>query len=188
LDLAAEVIQSSEQTLDRLGAIAASEVIGAKIFVFDPILEHVPSGIEHRGGDRQNGFFGAAASFEAEELGLQVAALDADRCPGGCDQGGFEPRAPLRVRVERRLPALSSFLGHIVAQGSKCPAVGKRALSTPISATKTCAVSSLTPGIVVSRRAHSSIGAKVFPTSASTVARACWSDSMSPRCSLSKRR
>jgi len=65
LDLAAEVIQSSEQTLDRLGAIAASEVFGTKIFfVFDPIFEHVPSGIEHRGGDRQNGFFGAAASFE----------------------------------------------------------------------------------------------------------------------------
>jgi hypothetical protein len=121
LDLAAEVIQSSEQAPDRLGAIAAREVIGAKIFVF----EHVPSGIEHRGGDRENGFFDAAASFEAEELGLQV---------------------------------------------------------------ETCAVSSLTPGIVVSRRVQSSIGAKVFPTSASTVARACWSESMSPKCSLSKRR
>ena len=55
-DLAAEVIESSEQTPDRLGAIAANEVIGAEIFVFDPILEHVPSGIEHRGGDRENGF------------------------------------------------------------------------------------------------------------------------------------
>ena len=32
------------------------------------------------------------------------------------------------------------------------------------------------------------IGAKVFPTSASTVARACCSASMSPKCSLSKRR
>ena len=59
LDLAAEVIQLSEQAPDRLGAIAAREVIGAKIFVF----EHVPSGIEHRGGDRENGFFDAAASF-----------------------------------------------------------------------------------------------------------------------------
>jgi hypothetical protein len=73
LDLAAEIIESSEQASDRLGAIAASEVIGAKIFIFDPILEHVPSGIEHRGGDRQNGFFGAATRFEAQELGLQVA-------------------------------------------------------------------------------------------------------------------
>src|SRR5215471_8152328 len=63
LDLAAEVIQLSEQAPDRLGAIAAREVIGAKIFVFDPILEHVPSGIEHRGGDRENGLFDAAASF-----------------------------------------------------------------------------------------------------------------------------
>jgi hypothetical protein len=78
-------IQSSERAPDRLRAIAASEVIGAKIFVFDPILEHVPGGIEHRGDDRANGFFAAAAIFEAEELGLQVAALDADRGPGGRD-------------------------------------------------------------------------------------------------------
>ncbi len=67
-DLAAEVIESSDQAPDRLGAIAASEVIGAKIFVLDAILKHVPSGIEHRGGDRENGFFGAAASSEAQEL------------------------------------------------------------------------------------------------------------------------
>jgi hypothetical protein len=33
LDLAAEIIESSEQASDRLGAIAASEVIGAKIGV-----------------------------------------------------------------------------------------------------------------------------------------------------------
>jgi hypothetical protein len=162
-------------------------VIGAKIFVFDPIFEHVPSGIEHRGGDRENGFFGATANFEAQELGLQVATLDADRGPGGRDQGGFEPRCPFGVRVERRSPALSSFLGTSSPRTASARH-WESAMSTPISATKTCAVSSLTPGIVVSRRAHCSIGAKVFPTSASTVARACWSESMSPRCSLSKRR
>jgi len=153
LNLAAEVIQSSEQAPDHLGAIAASEMIGTKIFVFDPILEHVPSGGKHRGSDRKDRFLHTAARLQTQELGLQVATLDADRGPGG----------PSRVRLERRLPALSSsFLGHIVAQDSKCPAVGKRAMSTPISATKTCAVSSLTPGIVVSRRALSWIGAMVF--------------------------
>jgi hypothetical protein len=151
------------------------------IFVFDPILEHMPSSSEHRG------LFGAAASFEAQELGLQVAPLDADRGPGTVTRAVLSHGAPLRVRVERRLPALSSFLGHIVAQDSKCPAVGKRATSTPISATRTCAVSSLTPSIVVSRRAHSSIGAKVFPTSASNVARACSNESMRPMRSVSKR-
>jgi hypothetical protein len=66
LYFAAEVIESPDQALDRLGTIAASEVIGSKVYVFDPILEHVPSGIEHRGGYGENGFFGAAASFEAQ--------------------------------------------------------------------------------------------------------------------------
>jgi hypothetical protein len=57
-DLAAEVIN--------LGTIAASEVIGAQILVFDSIFEHVPSGIEHRGGDREDGLFDAAAGFESK--------------------------------------------------------------------------------------------------------------------------
>src|SRR6201987_1326110 len=161
LDLAAEIIESSEQASDRLGAIAASEVIGAKIFIFHPILEHVPSGIEHRGGDCQNGFFGAAASFEAQELGLQVATLDADGGPGGRDQGGFEPRCPFAGASR------AAFAGALVISGThrrpgQHPAMGKRAMSTPISATKTCAVSSLTPGIVVSRRGAPPIGAKGF--------------------------
>ena len=38
LNLAAEVIQSSEQASDHVGAIAASEMIGAEIIVFDRSL------------------------------------------------------------------------------------------------------------------------------------------------------
>ncbi len=47
--------------------------------------------------------------------------------------------APLRIRVERRLPALSSFRGHRPAQEIRWPAVGKRLMSMPISATITWA-------------------------------------------------
>ena len=43
-------------------------------------------------------------------------------------------------------------------------------MSRPISATMTLAVRSLTPGIVVSRRARCWIGARAFPTAASSSA------------------
>jgi hypothetical protein len=40
-------------------------------------------------------------------------------------------RSPRRIRVDRRLPALSSFFGRRPAQEIKCPAVGKRLMSRP---------------------------------------------------------
>src|SRR3712207_2778482 len=63
----------------------------------------------------------------------------------------------LRTRVERRLPALLSLRGHRPAQEMSWAGLGKRAMSTPISATMTWATRSLIPGMVVSRRARSRI-------------------------------
>src|ERR1700758_2489317 len=60
--------------------------------------------------------------------------------------------APLRIRVDRRLPALSSFFGHRPAQEIGCPAVGKRLMSRPISARMTRALNSSMPGMVVRGR------------------------------------
>src|SRR5262249_59001170 len=59
--------------------------------------------------------------------------------------------APGRTRVERRFPALSSWRGHSPAQETRWAAVGKRVMSMPISATRTWATVSLTPGIVIRR-------------------------------------
>src|SRR5208283_3825487 len=53
------------------------------------------------------------------------------------------------MRVDRRLPALSSFLGQSPAQEIRWPSVGNRPMSTPISAAMTSALSWLTPGIVL---------------------------------------
>jgi hypothetical protein len=91
------------------------------------------------------------------KLGLEIAGLRAGGGPGALDEGGLEPRRSprfregrlLRIRVERRLPALSSFLGHRPAQEIRCPAVGKRLMSRPISARMTQALNSLMPGMVV---------------------------------------
>ena len=63
------------------------------------------------------------------------------------------------MRVERRLPALSSFLGHRPAQETRCAAVANRLMSLPISAAMMRAPSSLIPGMVVS----SSLSERLFP-------------------------
>ena len=75
----------------------------------------------------------------------------------------------MRRRVERRLPALSSLRGHRQAQDSRWPAVAKRDMSTPISATTTWALTALKPGIVVSSLAAVRKGFRVLPTSCSMV-------------------
>lgn len=132
-------------------------------------------------------FFGAATGLDAQELSSQVAGLDAHCSPGGVDQGCLIQVPLSRSRVERRLPALSSLRGHRPAQEMRWPAVGKRDMSTPISATTTLAVRSLTPGIVVSRRAHCWIGSSAFPTVASSSTRVRCSASTTCRCSASVR-
>src|SRR5262249_9137189 len=78
--------------------------------------------------------------------------------------------APGRTRVDRRFPALSSLRGHSPAQEIRWAAVGKRVMSTPISATRTWATVSLTPGIVTRKWVCCRIGAKAFPTAASSAA------------------
>src|SRR5262249_8536257 len=55
--------------------------------------------------------------------------------------------APLRKRLERRLPALSSLRGQMPAQETRWPSDGKRLMSMPISEAITVPASALTPGI-----------------------------------------
>jgi hypothetical protein len=63
------------------------------------------------------------------ELG-HVSVLGAHGGPGGGDQAVLSHGAPLRTRVERRLPALSSLRGQSPVQEIKRAAVGKRDIST----------------------------------------------------------
>ena len=57
LNLATQVIDPSYQAQDDLLAVAASEVVGAEIFVFAAILEHVIGGGGHGRSDGEDGFF-----------------------------------------------------------------------------------------------------------------------------------
>ena len=122
LDGAAEVVETAQEAADRLGFIAAVEVQRPEIAVRDAVAEHVVGGCEHGSGDGEDGFFGTAARLDAQKLSAQVV---------------LSQLALFRTRVERRFPALSSLRGHKPAQETRWPAVGKRDISTPISATMT---------------------------------------------------
>jgi hypothetical protein len=92
LNIAAKVIESSNEPQDGFGTIASGEVIGPQILVFDTVFEHVPDGGEHGGGDREDGFLGATPAAQTQELGLQVAVFHPHRGPGRSDERGFQPR------------------------------------------------------------------------------------------------
>ena len=115
----------------------AVEVVGTEIVIEGAILEHMVGGGEDRGGDGTDRLFGAASGAQARKLCLQIAAVFAGGRPGALDQGGLEPGGALRIRLDRRLPALSSFLGQKPAQEIRFPTVGKRLMSPPISARMT---------------------------------------------------
>ena len=56
-------------------------------------------------------FSGASPGTDAVELGLDITALLRRGSPAALDQGGLEPGAPLRMRVERRFPGTLIVFG-----------------------------------------------------------------------------
>lgn len=121
------------------------EVVGSQVLIERAVAEHVVGGGQDRGSDGTDGLFGSSPVAQALELGLQIAALLVAGGPGALHERGLQPR---RALAQPRLPALSSLRGHRPAHEIRCPAVGKRLISVPISETMTCAVRSLTPGMV----------------------------------------
>src|SRR5437899_8803054 len=83
---------------------------------------------------------------------------------------GLSHGAPLRSRVERCLPALASWRGQRPAQEIRCPTLGKRVMSVPISATRIYAAVVLTPGIVTRWATAARHGARAAPISSSSSA------------------
>src|SRR5262245_22820938 len=55
------------------------------------VLEHVIGRGEHRRGNGEDGFLGAATALEAEELRSEVRILGAGGGPGGLHEGGLQP-------------------------------------------------------------------------------------------------
>src|SRR5712692_8646358 len=96
--------------------------------------------------------------------------------------------APWRVRVERRLPALSSRRGHRPAHETRWPAVGNGDTVSPISARITAAAVSPRPGIVVRRSRAARKGTRASPIRASMVVTVVSSASICVRCTVIMKR
>src|SRR5215831_4033711 len=96
-------------------------------------------------------FLGPRRLLRRRNCARRYVSLVRAAAQAACTRVVFNQGLLGRVRVERRLPALSSRRGQRPAQETRWPAVGKRVISKPISETKTRATVSLTPGIVISR-------------------------------------
>jgi hypothetical protein len=72
-------------------SLSALKVIGPKIAIRRPALQHVVDRRQHGGRDRHDGFAGAPARFEPLEQRMQVAGLDPHRTPGALHQDSLEP-------------------------------------------------------------------------------------------------
>src|SRR6516225_8234482 len=162
----AEVLQTHDEAsgVDGFGPVV--EVVRAEIAIELTADQHVVDAGQDRGGERAERLFGAAAH---------------------CTRVVLSQGAPLRIRVDRRLPALSSFFGHRPAQEIRCPAVGKRLMSRPISARMISALRTLTPGMVKSaiaprKGSTSASTSRSISSIAASIASICW------RCSRNRKR
>ena len=99
-----------------LAFVAVAEVFCAKVLIEGAVFEHVAGGGEDGSGDSADGLLGAASGADAQVLSLEVRSLATRGRAGALDECGFEPGAPFFMRLERRLPALSSFRGQSPAQ------------------------------------------------------------------------
>src|SRR3954454_22233172 len=124
----------------------ASKMVWAEILVEGAVAKHVVGGGQDGSRYGADGLLGAAAVAQALELSLKVAALFACAGPGALHQRGLEPRRPFAQ------PGGAALAGALVIAGAEPgpgdQVAGKRLMSMPISETMTCAVRSLTPGMV----------------------------------------
>ena len=149
-----------------------------------PVLEDVIAHGEHRGGDGEDGLRRPATVLDTQELRAQVGLFGAHRGPGRVEERGLEPEGAGRVRVDGRWRSRPS-VGRDPAHETRWPAVGKRVMSRPTSATTMTRAHRLADA----RHGDEALdgggpkGARVSPRRASTVRRAASSPSIGARCS-----
>lgn len=75
--LTSEVMESADEASDGVVTLALIEVARTKIAIRHAVAEHEVGGGEHRSGNGQDRLLGPTPCLEAQELGMQVAGLDA---------------------------------------------------------------------------------------------------------------
>ncbi len=127
--------------------VSALEVRRTGVVVEGTVGEQVPGRRQDGVGDGDGGLVGPAPPGDPRVLGREVAALGPCRRPAASMSARCSQVEPCRVPAGRRLPADSWLAGATPAQAQRCPGVGNRVMSTPISAIITSAVVLETPVI-----------------------------------------
>jgi hypothetical protein len=118
----------------RFEDLDAVEVVRAEVPVGGAVLEHVVDGDEEGMGDGDDGALLAAPEREVAVEGAVVAVRTPGGGPGDLDHGRPQPGVAMAGRARASCPADSLLPGQSRAQEARCLAVGKRLMSTPISA------------------------------------------------------
>ena len=150
------------------GCIQLVEVVDAELPVraagAQDVVDHDQQAVRH--GD--NRLLAPPTPSDAPELRMEVAGLGADAGPGDLPRIALSQTLPRLTGPFSRLPALCLLLGHTPAHEARCPALGQRPISVPISARMAAAAIALIPGIVCSNATASANGAKQRSISACT--------------------
>src|SRR5277367_6205069 len=154
-------------------------MVWPEVVVEGAITQHVVSGGQDGSGDGADGLLGSPSIAQALKLGLQIAGLFLDAGPGTLHQGGFQPGRAFAHLVGAPLAGTLVVAGaearprDKVARGREAACLPlRRRGSMPISETITCAVRSLTPGMLHSRRTASRKGSRSWSTASSISAKA----------------
>jgi hypothetical protein len=136
-DCIAEIGQTFDQALFLPIGGTSIEVIAAEVLVHRAVFEHVVDRSKDGGRDGHDRLFGATTGFDAVELGPQITVFLFTAAQAHCTSVVLSQASPLRMRLDRRLPALSSLRGHMQAHERRCSAEGNRLTSIPTSETMT---------------------------------------------------
>ena len=82
-----------KEALYGFAGVEPAEVVGAEVCIFNAVGEHVLHDGEHRSGNGEDGFLGAASCLDSQELGLQIGVFHPNSVPCGGNERGFRPRA-----------------------------------------------------------------------------------------------
>jgi transposase-like protein len=128
------------------GITARPEVVVAEVLVHLPGGKQVPDQLDEAVGDGDGSLIGSAAPGDLPVLGSEAAALCPDRGACALDQGAPEPLVAGGGADPAALAGRLELPGHTPAQEARSPAVGKRVISAPVSATMTSTLDRSRPG------------------------------------------
>ena len=110
-DSHAEFLDSAKMVTHELLGVEVIEVRVPEFLVRNLVVQHVPAGDDQAVGDRCRGLLHTAPAADALEQRREVGIASAHHPRSASIKAARSQRSPFRVRLERRLPALSEFPG-----------------------------------------------------------------------------